>query len=401
MEAAVFPGGAVSAGSRRKARPGIAALIWSKGSPIAAPAIRRATPSGAERKDRFAGGRGRRLDRLCARSIVPRPGAVGCAGAAFYLRNGWHDLHGIARGPMAPVIDNVAALPDTDRQAMASYIAGHCGRAERGTTAGRAGADRTRPRAAPGKQTGGGGKPDNRAGRRFRRYGRAHLSGGLRGLSRKRPPASLRRHRSCVQHRPERPRCAQRDQCGAVWPAAGGGWHAQPDHAGLRQRPDGSAARRFAGTICAPDSATGRHGRDIARADRRCQRRRGPALPIRATVPIRRAPSSARARRHDEAHRQWPHARHRRRSGHAAALRVAGRACAQRREVRLRSRPMRGLHGAGGRRSRVLLPRPPCCCWKAGRITTIEGLGTIDNPGRCSAPSWTSRRRNAATASPA
>ena len=41
-----------------------------------------------------------------------------------YLRHGWSSDHGAARGPMAPVIDNLAALPDADLQAMTSYMSG-------------------------------------------------------------------------------------------------------------------------------------------------------------------------------------------------------------------------------------------------------------------------------------
>ncbi len=41
-----------------------------------------------------------------------------------YLRHGWSSDPGVARGPMAPVIDNLAALPDADLQAMTSYMSG-------------------------------------------------------------------------------------------------------------------------------------------------------------------------------------------------------------------------------------------------------------------------------------
>jgi mono/diheme cytochrome c family protein len=39
-----------------------------------------------------------------------------------YLRNGWEGQHGVARGPMAPVIANLATVPDSDLYAIASYI---------------------------------------------------------------------------------------------------------------------------------------------------------------------------------------------------------------------------------------------------------------------------------------
>ena len=50
----------------------------------------------------------------------------------------------------------------------------------------------------------------------------------------------------------------------------------------------------------------------------------------------------------------------------------------------------------------VLLPDADRCCSKAREVTTLEGLGTRrQSRRRCSAPSSTSRRRNAAIASPA
>ncbi|WP_411034055.1 c-type cytochrome [Shinella sp. BYT-45] len=42
---------------------------------------------------------------------------------AFYLRNGWHELHGVSRGPMAEVTGNLGLLPDEDIRAMAAYVA--------------------------------------------------------------------------------------------------------------------------------------------------------------------------------------------------------------------------------------------------------------------------------------
>ncbi|TYL96639.1 c-type cytochrome [Bradyrhizobium rifense] len=40
-----------------------------------------------------------------------------------YLRHGWHEAHGMARGPMAPVVDNLNALEDDDLLAVVTYIA--------------------------------------------------------------------------------------------------------------------------------------------------------------------------------------------------------------------------------------------------------------------------------------
>ena len=35
----------------------------------------------------------------------------------FYLRNGWEQAHGIARGPMVPVVTNLGVSPENDVQA--------------------------------------------------------------------------------------------------------------------------------------------------------------------------------------------------------------------------------------------------------------------------------------------
>ncbi|MBA1993790.1 hypothetical protein HLX74_24670, partial [Escherichia coli] len=40
-----------------------------------------------------------------------------------YLRTGESRLHGVAAGPMAPVVQELAALPDQDIRAMAVYLA--------------------------------------------------------------------------------------------------------------------------------------------------------------------------------------------------------------------------------------------------------------------------------------
>jgi nicotinate dehydrogenase subunit B len=40
-----------------------------------------------------------------------------------YLRSGYSPLHGSAAGPMAPVVEELSALPDQDIEAMATYLA--------------------------------------------------------------------------------------------------------------------------------------------------------------------------------------------------------------------------------------------------------------------------------------
>jgi mono/diheme cytochrome c family protein len=46
---------------------------------------------------------------------------------ADYLANGFHPLHGVARGPMANVVDNLAKIDRTDVNAMARYLASIAG----------------------------------------------------------------------------------------------------------------------------------------------------------------------------------------------------------------------------------------------------------------------------------
>lgn len=55
-----------------------------------------------------------------------------------YLGTGFDPVHGLAAGPMAPVVDNLSTVPDADVKAMAAYVASMLGPA----TAGR---DQTKP----------------------------------------------------------------------------------------------------------------------------------------------------------------------------------------------------------------------------------------------------------------
>lgn len=43
---------------------------------------------------------------------------------SIFLRDGWHDRHGVAQGPMARVTEELAAVPESDRRAIAAYVAG-------------------------------------------------------------------------------------------------------------------------------------------------------------------------------------------------------------------------------------------------------------------------------------
>ncbi len=40
-----------------------------------------------------------------------------------FLRRGWHQAHGLARGPMSPVVENLGAVPEDEVKAIANYMA--------------------------------------------------------------------------------------------------------------------------------------------------------------------------------------------------------------------------------------------------------------------------------------
>jgi mono/diheme cytochrome c family protein len=79
---------------------------------------------GAEDGDRhFSGGEaeGWRAYAIDQNSRAPIPWDA--ESIAFYLRHGWHEMHGVSRGPMAEVTGNLGALPDEDVKAIAVYVA--------------------------------------------------------------------------------------------------------------------------------------------------------------------------------------------------------------------------------------------------------------------------------------
>jgi mono/diheme cytochrome c family protein len=83
---------------------------------------------GAESKQhRFAGAEIEGWTAYALDPLSPAPVPWDGKSLQAYLRNGWHDDHGIARGPMAPVVDNLASAPESDLQAIAEYAAGVAG----------------------------------------------------------------------------------------------------------------------------------------------------------------------------------------------------------------------------------------------------------------------------------
>jgi len=83
---------------------------------------------GAENKHQaFAGGETEGWTAYALDAASPAPVAWDKAALAFYLRNGWQGDHGVARGPMSEVTDNLAAVPMADVQAIATYMASVAG----------------------------------------------------------------------------------------------------------------------------------------------------------------------------------------------------------------------------------------------------------------------------------
>lgn len=79
---------------------------------------------GAEKTHQsFAGGdaEGWHAFTINAASQAPIPWDADSLNA--YLRQGWHGLHGVARGPMGPVVGNLATVSDQDVKAIAVYLA--------------------------------------------------------------------------------------------------------------------------------------------------------------------------------------------------------------------------------------------------------------------------------------
>jgi len=79
---------------------------------------------GARDMDRkWAGGEAEGWTAYAINAQSPAPIPWDATQLAFYLRNGWHPAHGVARGPMAEVTGNLGRLPDEDIEAIAVYTA--------------------------------------------------------------------------------------------------------------------------------------------------------------------------------------------------------------------------------------------------------------------------------------
>jgi mono/diheme cytochrome c family protein len=78
---------------------------------------------GEKQEDRFGGGQAEGFDAYALDRTSPAPVPWDAAALRFYLRNGWHEAHGVAFGPMAPVIDSLDSLSTFDVNAICAYMA--------------------------------------------------------------------------------------------------------------------------------------------------------------------------------------------------------------------------------------------------------------------------------------
>lgn len=76
-----------------------------------------------KRRRNFAGGEAEQWYAPALNEESPAPVAWTSEAIANYLRRGRADMHGAATGPMAPVVENLARVPDADVRAIATYVA--------------------------------------------------------------------------------------------------------------------------------------------------------------------------------------------------------------------------------------------------------------------------------------
>ncbi|WP_088149838.1 c-type cytochrome [Inquilinus limosus] len=72
---------------------------------------------------RFAGGDAEGWHAVPIGSGSPAPVPWTADSLYQYLRDGWHGQHGTAQGPMGPVADSLAGIPEADVRAIAGYVA--------------------------------------------------------------------------------------------------------------------------------------------------------------------------------------------------------------------------------------------------------------------------------------
>jgi mono/diheme cytochrome c family protein len=83
---------------------------------------------GAERANHsLAGGRAEGWDAYALNGASPAPVAWTVESLTGFLKMGWHPEHGVARGPMAPVTDDLGRVAESDVHAMSVYLSSNMG----------------------------------------------------------------------------------------------------------------------------------------------------------------------------------------------------------------------------------------------------------------------------------
>ena len=312
---------------------------------------------GAEQRDaHFAGGEAEGWHAYAINAASPAPVPWTADSLHVYLRHGWHAQHGVSRGPMAPRHRQPRRGAGGGR-ARASPFTSPSAWAHRSRSRWRAPNKSCRRPGRRDPARGDGRRQPDAAGGAGDRAGPRHLCGRLRGLPRRQPAPALRRVEPASQHRRQRAESRQHHQRRAATACRRRRASAAPIMPGYRRRHLRRAARRPARLYAR------RLQRQAALAGPRRTRSRGSAQRARSGRCMLRTahrpppPFRPREAPHGEADGQRARHRDRRRSRHAAALRPARRSRAERRQVRLRPRPVRRLHGAGRRRAGVVLHR--------------------------------------------
>ena len=316
---------------------------------------------------RFAGGDVDNWQAYAINAQSPAPVPWDADALFAYLREGWHPDHGIARGPMAEVVEqSVDPCRTSDVRAIATYMADVFGaptpdRKRQGDDGAGAGASRARPTSCDSESPAAA----------------IYAAACATCHDSDRPPPYGGINLG-AQHDDQRSRPAQRSPTSCL-PAS------------VRSRASAARSCRALPTSMSDDadrraaelSACALQPQPPGATSKISSRKRGaPRLPISRLRPRTQRPGRCHHSEtsHDDIEGQWSGPSGRRRSGYAAALRAARRSRAQRRQVRLRPRPVRRLHGDRRRQGGALLRDADGCCWRASRSRRSKASAPIETP---------------------
>ena len=400
-----FDEGAFRAGRRRKAKAGIAAPISPRASAIAAPATRRATRSAPRAGTHTSPAARRRAGTpiaINADSPAPVPWTRGraCLLSAPRLARGARRR---ARADGARSSDNLGRLPDADVRAIATYVASVMGEPAPERGAGgrdRAGSGRRQMHAAGSAWRDSQAIPAaaTPAGRGAHRSTPAPARPATRAAARCPSAGSISRSAPPVQ----RAEPAEHHERHAVTACRAADGEASSDHAGLSRQPDRRPARRCSPTCASLHRQAGleaRRARSSATRERAIPRRRcalADGIERRPGQPGRRRSSMVKTERQ------------RRSATRSTPIPQTPLLYVLRDDLELNGAKFGcGLGQCGSCTVMVdgeavfSCVTPIAAARGPRRSRPSKGSAPSTTPARCSAPSSRSRRRSAATASPA